>query len=99
MVSVPVSACTFDGYRLESMSHILNGCKEFRNNCVARHDRIVEKISSEIPRRSQIVFINKTIQTCFADIVNPNESGSALKPDFIVKKGTTEMIMDVACPY
>ena len=32
-----------DGYRLESMSHILNGCKEFQNNYVARHDRIVEK--------------------------------------------------------
>ena len=70
-------ACTFNGYRLESMSHILNGCKEFRNNYVTRHDRIVEKISSEIPRRSQIVVINKTIQTCFADTVNWNESGSA----------------------
>ena len=69
------------------MSHILNGCKKSRNNYVTRHDRIVEKISSEVPRRSHIVFINKTIQTCFADTVNPNESGSALKPDFIVKKG------------
>ena len=92
-------ACAMDGYRLESMSHILNGCTEFRNNYVARHDRIIEKISSEIPRKSQIVYINKTIQTCFADTVNPNECGSALKPDFIVRRGTTVMIMDVACPY
>ena len=68
------------------MSHILNGYKQFRNNYVARHDRIVEKILSEISWRSQIGYINKTIQMCFTDIVNQNESGSALKPDFIVKR-------------
>ena len=92
-------ACAMDGYRLESMSHILNGCTEFRNNYVARNDGVVQKISSKIPTSSQIFYISKTIQTCFADIAIPNERGSALKPDFIVKKGTTVMIMDVACTY
>ena len=90
--------CTIDGYRLESMSHILNGCTELRNNYIARHDQILDKISNEIPKLAQTIFVNKSIQTCFPDFVSSNENGSALKPDLLVKKETTVMIMDVAGP-
>ena len=35
----------------------------------------------------------------FADIINPEECESALKPDFKVENRTTVMITDLACPY
>ena len=40
--------CSLDGYYLESMSHVLNGCKKFSNNYSKRHDRVVEKIAEEL---------------------------------------------------
>ena len=37
-----------DNYHLESMSHILNGCKQLQKYYTKRHDRILEKIADEL---------------------------------------------------
>ena len=40
--------CALDGYRLESMAHLLNGCKEFKDVYTSRHDKIVSKLAIEL---------------------------------------------------
>ena len=53
--------CHLDQYKLESMAHILNGCKEIKNNCSKRHDYVVEKIASELKLHCNDIYINKTV--------------------------------------
>ena len=39
--------CGLDNYRLESMAHLLHGCKEFEDNYSKRHDNTVGKVAEE----------------------------------------------------
>ena len=84
------------------MAIVLNLCLVFCmdvHDYIKRHDRIFENISNEIPNLSFTIYVNKTMKTCFADVVSSNASGSALKPDSIVKRGPTIIIIDVPCLY
>ena len=53
--------CSLENYRLESMAYLLNGCKEFNDNCSKRHDKIVGKVSEELKHFWPFVSANKTI--------------------------------------
>ena len=60
--------CCLDGYYLDCMSHILNGCKEIKNSYSKRHNYILEKISSELKHHCDVIYVNKTIKTVFPEI-------------------------------
>ena len=37
-------------YKLESMAHLLNGCNEFKDNYLKRHDKIVGKVEEDFKK-------------------------------------------------
>ena len=90
--------CRLDGYHLNRMSHILNGCKKMKNNYTKRHDHILERISSELTHHCEKIYVNKTIKTAFPEILEESTILD-LKPDIVMKVGTDVSIIDIACPY
>ena len=90
--------CKIDGYHLESMGHILNGCKEFRNNYSTRHDTIVEKIASEL---RNVLALNKTVGSAFEELdLSPDEHPELnMKPDIVLWHENEVTIIDIACLY
>ena len=90
--------CPLDGYRVESMSHILNSCKEFRRHYSKRHDKLVCKICKELQPFWSEIFNNKTIGTSFTQLASVS-TVKALKPDLVLKSRNFVVIMDVTCPY
>ena len=89
--------CSLDGYNLESMSHVLSGCKKFGNNYSKRHDRVVEKSSEELTSDTEI-YVNKLFSTTFREF-KENQYAATWKPDIAIKTGNNILIINVACPY
>ena len=90
--------CKIDGYILDSMAHILNGCGEFKNNYSTRHNTLVEKIASELPH---VMAVDKTIGSTFKELgLSSSEHPELhLKPDIVLRHENEVTIIDVACPY
>ena len=61
------STYSLDGYYLESMSQVLNGCRKFSNNYSKRHDRVVEKIAEELTTSDTEIYVNKLFSTTFPE--------------------------------
>ena len=80
------------------MTYIFNGCKQFKNNYPSRHNRIAEKLKSEL---KNVVAINKTIRSTLKDIITIAASQTVwnLKPDIVSKHSNEVTIIDIACPY
>ena len=76
--------CPLDGYRIESMLHILNSCKEFRRHYSKRHDKLVDKIYKELQPFWSETFNNKTVGTSFAQLASVS-TVKDLKPDLVLK--------------
>ena len=97
------AACQLDNYHLESMSHILNGCKQLQKNYTKRHDRILEKVADELKITGKSIFVNKTARTTFKQLLNTefkDQETLDLKPDLVIKNEDKSMtIIDIACPY
>ena len=75
---------------MESTAHVLNGCSKLKNNYLKRHDRIVDKIGSEIKSRENKVIVNKTVRTALREsglqVEDDDERLLNLKPDIVEKK-------------
>ena len=80
------------------MAHILNGCKEIKNNYSKRHDYVVEKIASELKPHCNDIYINKTVRSAFPDTTVESRVLD-LKPDILMKDDEGVNIIDIACPY
>ena len=97
------AAGQLDNYHLESMSHILNGCKQLQKNYTKRHDRILGKIADELKITGNSIFVNKTARTTFKQLLNTefiDQEILDLKPDLVIKNEDKFMsIIDIACPY
>ena len=78
-------SCKIDGYSLDSMAHILNGCREFKNNYSTRHNTPVEKIASELPH---VMAVDKTIGSTFKELgLSSSEHPELhLKPDIVLRQ-------------
>ena len=96
-------ACQLDNYHLESMSHILNGCKQLQKNYTKRHDRIPGEIADELQITGKSIFVNKTARTTFKQLLNTEFKDQEildLNPDLVIKNEDKSMsIIDIACPY
>ena len=97
------AACKLDNYHLESMSHILNGCKQLQKNYTKWHDRILEKIADELKIKGKSIFVNKTSRTTFEQLLCTEFKDQGIldsKPDLVVKNEDKSMtIIEIACPY
>ena len=93
--------CQLCNYPLESMAHVLNGCKKLRDNYSVRHNVIVNKISEELNCTLDGIYMDKTIKTSFKeDFENlENVEELKLKPDIVAKSGHLVNIIGIACPY
>ena len=76
-----------DRYKLESISHVLNGCKEIKNNYSKRHDAILDKVVSELKHHCNEMFVNKTVRCSFREFAEESEHRRELnlKPDIAIK--------------
>ena len=70
--------CRLDGCRLGSISHVLNGCKEIKNNYSKRHDNILDKVVSELKHHCNEIFVNKMIRGSFREFTEKSEHRSEL---------------------
>ena len=90
--------CSLDGYHLENMSHVLNGCRQFSKNYSKRQDRVVEKLAEELTTSCTEIYVNKLFSTTFPEF-KEDQYAASLKPDIVIKTGNNILIIDVACPY
>ena len=86
---------------MESISHVLNGCKEIKNNYSERHDTILDKVVLELKHHCNEILVNKTIRGSFREFTEESEYRSELnlKPNIVIKGKTGVSIIDIACPY
>ena len=90
--------CSLDNYRLESMTHLLNGCKEFKDNYSKRHDKIVGKVAEELKHFWPFVSTNKTIGSALEELPLKDHL-KILRPDIVLRNHEKIVLIDVACPY
>ena len=89
--------CALDGYRLESMAHLLNGCKEFKDVYSSRHDKIVSKLEIELGPFWNEIHVNKCVSTSLPFV--SQDDLLSLKPDVVLLKDSNCVIAEVSCPY
>ena len=89
--------CSLNGYDVESMSHVLNSCKQFRNNYSRRHDKLVDKVEQGLKSYRAEVYNNKPVYTSFHQL-DCNLTLRRLKPDLFLKTNKRVVIIDAACP-
>ena len=97
MVWLITYTCALDGYRLESMAHLLNGCKEFQDIYSSRHDKIVSKLEIELGPFWNEIHVNKCVSTSLPFV--SQDDLLSLKPDVVLPKGSNCVIAEVSCPY
>ena len=80
------------------MAHISNGCREFKNNYSTRHNKLLEKIASEL---SHVMAVDKTVGSTFKkpDLSSSEHPELHLKPNVVLRHENEVTIIDVACPY
>ena len=80
------------------MTHILNGCREFKNSYSTRQYTLAEKIASELPH---VMAVDKTIGSTFKELgfSSSEHPELHLKPDIVLRHENEVTIIDVACPY
>ena len=89
--------CALDEYRLESMAHLLNGCKECKDVYSSRHDKIVSKLEIELGPFWNEIHVNKCVSTSLPFV--SQDDLLSLKPDVVLLKGPNCVIGEVSCPY
>ena len=89
--------CALDGYRLESMAHLLNGCKEFKDVYSSRHDKFVSKLEIELGPFWNETHVNKCVSTSLPFV--SQDDLLSLKPDVVLLKDSNCVIAEVSCPY
>ena len=92
--------CTLCQSPTESMAHLLNSCKTFKNFRTRRHDRIVSKIACFINRNSEFcTHENKAAFTVFPEHSYDLRNLSHYKPDIICVCDNMVSIVEVTICY
>ncbi|VVC35240.1 Reverse transcriptase domain [Cinara cedri] len=79
--------CRRCGYTTESLSHVVDHCMRYTALYMARHNSIVARIKKAAGTRFQVIAENTTIGT------------QKLRPDLVIKRGKTVLIIDVTVPF
>ena len=93
----------------DTISHVANGCMQFRNNYTARHNRIVNILQTEIKKYNKSFVIHREKNVSSDLIVNDDEIQFAnifqdiqsRKPDlFLIDYDNMKcFILEVSCPF
>ena len=89
--------CALDGYRLESMANLLNGCKKIKDVYSSRHDKIVSKLAIELGPFWNEIHVNKCVSSSLPFV--SQDDLLSLKPDVVLLKGSDCVIAEASCPH
>ena len=92
--------CSLCSHPTESMAHLLNSCKRFRNFRTRRHDRIVSKIAQFIGNNSIFeTHENKMAFTVFPQFSDALRNLDHCKPDIICTSNNTVIVVEITICY
>ena len=85
----------------EYISHVVNGCSEFKNFYSRRHDRIVDKIADEVKSKYHPsgVYVNKMLETIFPHLHDQLKEIVHRKPDIVIKTDGIYYVLEVTVCY
>lgn len=81
------SACRRCPYAQETLPHVICHCLTHMPEITARHNNIVERIKNAALGRWQLYSENRPL------------AGHTVRPDLVLTKGNTALILDVTCPF
>ena len=69
----------------ESMAHLLNSCRKYKDLYSRRHDRVVEFLGQKIQKKNSTstLFVNKMVETAFPHIRNALQQLTQRKSDLL----------------
>ena len=93
--------CRLCKSKREYMSHVLNGCIEFKNFYSRRHDRIADKLVEEFKLiyRSESIFPNKMCETVFPNLKDDLKNIVHRKPDIVIIHNGMCYIVEITVCY
>ena len=94
--------CSIYNERTESIAHLMNSCRNYKDLYSRRHDRVVEFLEQKIRKKNSIstLFVNKMVETAFLQIRNALEQLNQRKPDILeikVNKRECEIVEVTVC--
>ncbi len=77
--------CFFCNHHTESVAHLMNSCKKFKDLYSKRHDRIVDAVYQKMRRYNQtsVFFVNRMAETAFPDLRTELQQMNNRKPDLL----------------
>ena len=77
--------CSMCNERTESMAHLMNSCRNYKDLYSRRHDRVVEFLGQKIEKKNSTstLFVNKMVETAFPHIKNALQQLNQRKPDIL----------------
>ncbi|XP_008190263.1 uncharacterized protein LOC103312038 [Acyrthosiphon pisum] len=79
--------CRRCGNNVESLAHVVNHCMRYTSLYMARHNSPVARLKKAVAGRFEVVSENQAICT------------QRLRPDLVLRKGTTTLIIDATLPF
>ena len=85
---------------LESLAHILNGCKKQNHKYKERHNLIEQRLVNYFKKRYPDCSIHRSVslKTVIPEL-NLKDELSILKPDVIIKSEGNLIVLEISCPY
>ena len=86
--------CSMCNERTESMAHLMNSCRDYKDLYSRRHDRVVEFLGQKIQKKNStsMLFVNKMVETAFPHIKNALQQVNQRKPDILEIKVNGENV-------
>ena len=77
--------CSMCNERTESIAHLMNSCRKYKDLYSRKHDRVVEFLEQKIQKNNSTstLFVNKTVETAFPQIRNALQQLNQRKPDIL----------------
>ncbi|CAI6359588.1 unnamed protein product [Macrosiphum euphorbiae] len=79
--------CRRCGNNIESLAHVVNHCMRYTSLFMARHNSLVARLKKAADGKFEVVSENQAI------------GAQRLRPDLILRRGTTTLIIDTTVPF
>ena len=94
--------CSMCNERTESVAHLMNSCRKYKDLYSRRHDRVVEFLGQKIQKRNSTstLFVNKMVETALPHIRNALQQLNQRKPDILeikMNKRECEIVEVTVC--
>ena len=85
--------CVMCNHRTESVAHLMNSCKRFKDLCSKRHDRIVNAVYQKMRQchETSDFFCSRMTETAFSDLRTELQQMNNRKSDIIEIKSNNKV--------